>query len=75
MGVLEPELEAGLTYMADNHRETIAASLARVIQERRYEWTAERATQERYGSRAVGEDLDALVNSVVGVPRRRRRVG
>ena len=75
MGVLEPELEAGLTYIADNHSETIAATLTRVIQEHRYEYTAGRATHERYGSRAVAEGLEALVNSVVGVPRRRRRVG
>ena len=37
MGVLEPELEAGVTYIPDNRPETIAAGLMRVINAREFE--------------------------------------
>ena len=43
MGNLEPELEAGITYMNDNSPATIAATLQRVIRERDFERTAAEA--------------------------------
>jgi glycosyltransferase involved in cell wall biosynthesis len=65
MGELEPELEAGVTYMKDNAPETIAATLKQVIENRRYGSNAECAVQERYGPQAVSDALDAFLGRVV----------
>lgn len=64
MGVLEPELEAAVTYMRNNHPETIAATLRQVIDERRYENTAARAADARYGLAAVGDAISTFVDAV-----------
>jgi len=72
MGVVEPEIEAGITYMEDNRPETIAAALKQVIGERRYEYTAERVVQERYGPMAVSEALETLMGQAVSRPLRTR---
>jgi glycosyltransferase involved in cell wall biosynthesis len=65
MGTLEPELEAGITYMVDNRPETIAATLKGVIAGQRYEATARDAAQERYGPKAVSEALEGLLRAAV----------
>jgi glycosyltransferase involved in cell wall biosynthesis len=64
MGALEEELEAGVTYMADNSPETIAATIRRVIQQREYERIATDAAQEIYGPAAVARCLERLLNQV-----------
>ena len=48
-GPLEPELEAGVSYIDGNSSEMIAASLKQVIEESRYDRTAQRAALETYG--------------------------
>jgi len=66
MGSLESEIEAGITYMADNLPETIVSTLQCVVEEQRYTRTAERAVHRRYGSKAVSEALNHLLNEVTG---------
>jgi glycosyltransferase involved in cell wall biosynthesis len=65
MGVLEPELEAGITYIADNEPDTIAAALTQVIQGLRYERTATQAALQSYGSKTVSRSLDNFLNKVM----------
>jgi hypothetical protein len=65
MGNLEPELEAGITYMNDNSPPTIAATLQRVIRERDYERTAAQAAVQSYGPTAVLRSLDMLIQRVL----------
>jgi glycosyltransferase involved in cell wall biosynthesis len=69
MGTLEPEIEAGITYMADNTPQTIAATMRRVIGERLFERTAERAAQDAYGPAAVAKSLNRLLNEVKAFSR------
>jgi glycosyltransferase involved in cell wall biosynthesis len=64
MGPLEPELEAGLTYIPDNAPATIAASIQSVIAERAYLRTAADAAEQTYGPEAVGRSLDSLLRRV-----------
>jgi glycosyltransferase involved in cell wall biosynthesis len=68
-GAVEPELEAGISYIADPKPETIAAHLSAVVSERRYEKTAQNATVQRYGPAAVSRSLDSLLKQAVA-PRR-----
>lgn len=65
MGTLEPELEAGMTYMPDNEPGTIAATLKRVIEERRYYLAAPKAAQQAYGTHAVSMSLEKFLRQVV----------
>jgi glycosyltransferase involved in cell wall biosynthesis len=65
MGSLEPDLEAGVTYMSNNRPATIAATLRQAIQSRAYERTATHAAARIYGSEAVSRLLDSLLNEVV----------
>jgi glycosyltransferase involved in cell wall biosynthesis len=65
-GALERELEAGVTYIADNAPETIAASLKQVIEERGYERTAEQAAVRTYGPDAISRSLNELLEQVTG---------
>jgi glycosyltransferase involved in cell wall biosynthesis len=65
-GALEPELEAGVTYIADNTPETIAACLQQVVRDRRYERTAEHAAVRTYGPEAVSRSLNDLLQQVTG---------
>src|SRR5262249_23156578 len=67
MGVLEPELETGVTYLTDNHPTTIATTLTRVVESGQYVCTASRATHQRYGSTAVVGMREGVLNLVVGV--------
>jgi glycosyltransferase involved in cell wall biosynthesis len=64
MGALEPELERGLTYVADNRPETIAAGLKTIIEGRLFERTASDAARRMYSPDAVAVSLDALVRQV-----------
>jgi glycosyltransferase involved in cell wall biosynthesis len=68
MGTLEPELEAGITYMTDNAPETIASTLQRVIHEQEYHRLAKEAAQQRYGPEAVATDLAGLMARLLAVP-------
>jgi glycosyltransferase involved in cell wall biosynthesis len=69
MGVLEPELEAGVTYIPDNHPETIAASLMRVVNEGEFTRGAKEAARRFYSPAAVSAALDRLVRDVVSHTR------
>jgi glycosyltransferase involved in cell wall biosynthesis len=74
MGALEPELEAGITYIEDNRAETIAAGLERVIKNRSFERTAAQAALETYGPEAVSKSLDQLAQQAMhGKDRKGRR--
>ena len=64
MGPLEPELEAGITYMPDNRPETIAATLSRVIREGLYEQKVDEVANQRYGPAGVSQALDTLLREV-----------
>jgi glycosyltransferase involved in cell wall biosynthesis len=63
-GFLEPELEAGISYIQDNSPETIAACLKQVIEDRRYERTAIDATLQTYGPAAIADALNLLLERV-----------
>jgi glycosyltransferase involved in cell wall biosynthesis len=65
MGVLEPELEAGVTYIPDNRPETIATNLLQVINGRQFERNATGAARRLYSPTAVSAALDTLVKEVV----------
>jgi glycosyltransferase involved in cell wall biosynthesis len=65
MGNLEPELEAGITYMKDNSPPTIAATLQRVIRKRDYERIAAQAAVQSYGTTAVSKSLDKLLRQAM----------
>jgi len=64
MGALEPALEAGITYMADNRPATIANTLRATVAERRFERDAREAANRLYGREAVARALDGLVREV-----------
>lgn len=64
MGALEPELEAGLTYIPDNSPATIATALQTVISSRRYERLASAAALSAYGPEAVATTMDRFVKQV-----------
>jgi hypothetical protein len=69
MGVLEPELEAGITYMADNEPDTIAATLKRVILNCNREKSAMDYVCATYAPTVVSEALDILVRQVARIGR------
>ena len=64
-GTLEPELEAGVTYISDNSPGTIAACLKQVIRDRRHECTAVEATLQTYSPDAVSRSLNKLLEEVI----------
>jgi glycosyltransferase involved in cell wall biosynthesis len=64
-GALEPELEAGISYIKDNSPEAIAACLRRVISDHLYERTAEEAALQAYGPGVVSKALDRLIEDTV----------
>lgn len=66
-GYLEPDLEAGVSYITDNKAETIADGLKNVIRSNHYERTAEKAAIKQYGPTAVSESLNRLIKQVVAV--------
>jgi glycosyltransferase involved in cell wall biosynthesis len=61
-GTLEPELEAGVTYIQDNDPSAIAAGLKQVIESGQRDTAAQRAAMGRYGPEAVSQSLDWLIN-------------
>jgi glycosyl transferase family 1/glycosyl transferase family 4 len=65
MGVLEPELERGITYMPDNKAQTIATTAKQVIQGHRYECTATQAALQSYGPEAVSRSLGKFFDNVM----------
>ena len=67
MGVLEPEIERGITYIPDNKTETIAEALKQVIQSHSYERTAAQAALQTYGPEAVSRSLDRLLNQAIAL--------
>jgi glycosyltransferase involved in cell wall biosynthesis len=69
MGALEHELEDGLTYIADNRPETIAAGLLTVINQRHFERNAMDAARRLYAPSGVSAALDHLVRSIVSRTR------
>ena len=69
MGVLESDIEAGITYMQDNSPTTIASTLTRVIEDRLYERVATKATQDAYGPDAVFRTLNALIDRIATHPQ------
>jgi glycosyltransferase involved in cell wall biosynthesis len=64
MGALEPELEAGTTYMPDNTPRTIAETLKRVVERGEYQRIAAAAAQDTYGPAAISNALHELVTRV-----------
>jgi glycosyltransferase involved in cell wall biosynthesis len=68
MGTLEPEIEAGITYMADNQPQTIASTLEETITRKRHDHTVAQLVQDRYGPRAVAEALDELLGKTLSAP-------
>jgi glycosyltransferase involved in cell wall biosynthesis len=62
-GTLEPELEAGISYIQDNSPETIAACLRRVISDHLYERTAKQAALQAYGSDTIAKALNRLIEN------------
>jgi glycosyltransferase involved in cell wall biosynthesis len=64
MGELEKDIEQGITYMADNAPETIAATLANVIKTRRWERTASPYVCNKLGPAAVAKSLNSLLQQV-----------
>jgi glycosyltransferase involved in cell wall biosynthesis len=62
MGVLEPELEAGITYMHSNSPEIISATIHEVIRSRAYENTAASAAQKSCGLQSVAEALQRFLS-------------
>jgi glycosyltransferase involved in cell wall biosynthesis len=74
MGALEPELEAGVTYMSDNSPPIIAATLQHVIRDRRHERTAAEAALKTYGPESVARALDELLNKIMTAPRESKQL-
>ena len=75
-GLLEPELETGITYINQNDAGTIAASLKKVIEERKYQDTASEAALRIYGPDAMRRALNEFVEKVASQNRpRTSRVG
>lgn len=64
-GALEPELEAGISYIKDNSPGSIVDGLKKVIGDRLYERAAAEAALQTYGPAAVSESLNKLVNKVM----------
>lgn len=61
MGTLEPEIEAGITYMLNNSPDTIALTLNKVIADTRYQQLATNIVRECYGPAAVSRRLDQFL--------------
>jgi glycosyltransferase involved in cell wall biosynthesis len=65
MGILEADLEAGITYMPHNSPETVASTLKQVIEARRFERLAAQVAQDMYGPEAVSKSLDEFLKQVL----------
>jgi glycosyltransferase involved in cell wall biosynthesis len=65
MGTLERDIERGITYMPDNHADTIAATVKQVITARQWERTAAEAAIQAYGPAAVSRSLEVLIGQAL----------
>jgi glycosyltransferase involved in cell wall biosynthesis len=65
MGVVEEEIERGITYIPDNNPETITAVLKQVIIARKWEQSVQQFICDTYGPAAVAKSLDGLIMQVV----------
>jgi len=65
MGHLEPEIEAGITYIEDNAPNTILKSLREVITRGAYRRLARAAAVDLYGPHAVSKKLQTLLQQAV----------
>ncbi|OAI55807.1 hypothetical protein AYO49_01015 [Verrucomicrobiaceae bacterium SCGC AG-212-N21] len=65
MGHLEPEIEAGITYIDDNAPETVLKSLREVITEDNCRRLARTAAVDLYGPAAVSKKLQTLLQETV----------
>jgi glycosyltransferase involved in cell wall biosynthesis len=63
-GTLEPELEAGISYIPENTPEAIATGLTQVMSEHLYLRTAQPAAIRLFGPEAVAQGLHKLVEEV-----------
>jgi glycosyltransferase involved in cell wall biosynthesis len=61
MGVLEKEIEAGVTYIPDNDAATIARALKEVVSTEKWRQTATQPVHKIYGPDALSEELDKLM--------------
>jgi glycosyltransferase involved in cell wall biosynthesis len=64
MGALEPDLEAGITYMPDNSPATIAAAIQKLARDPKGLRTSAEAAHRVYGPEAVSQSLDDLVRKM-----------
>lgn len=64
-GTLEPELETGITYIANNTADAIAIALKKVVTERLYERSTREAALEAYGPDAIARGLNRLMEQVI----------
>jgi len=64
-GFLEPQLETGISYIADNSPDTIAAGLRKVIHDCPYEQKAQQAALQTYGPEAVSKGLNRLIEQAM----------
>jgi hypothetical protein len=60
-GPIEPELEEGISYVADNSPDALAVSLMAAIRGCHYTRTAQRAALETYGPDAISRSLNRLI--------------
>lgn len=67
MGILEKEIERGVTYLHDNKPETIAAGLRNVIYSDKSKQKADHYVRKKYGPVAVSNVVDELLRAVVKV--------
>jgi glycosyltransferase involved in cell wall biosynthesis len=74
-GMLEPELEAGISYIKDNSPASIAAGLKKAISDRLYDCTAEQAALQIYGPGTVSRSLDGLFKQVISVRNGKKGAG
>jgi glycosyltransferase involved in cell wall biosynthesis len=63
MGMVEKEIEAGITYMPDNTPETIARTLQEVVRNNLWRQTADRPVHDIYGPEVLRNALDELIRA------------
>lgn len=64
MGLIEKEIEYGITYMSDNKPDTITFTLKKMITDRLWERTAAKYVINTYGPAAVAKSLELLIQRV-----------
>ena len=61
MGLLEKEIESGMTYIPDNNPETIGAALKQVILGTTWKQTARKYTLDTYGHASMANSLNRFL--------------